>query len=155
MEAARTCARVVGGIGAPRARTAIQALGPRAVVLHDLALGAGVALGALARVAAGAGVEARAAVPAGFVVGAVVEVLVAEEAAPALVAHAVPRLDAAAVDAAGVPLALIAQRPFPAGLTSASTIRVAVKSNDLITGRVVTGLLILCHEWNECGMGAL
>lgn len=67
---------------------------------------AGVA--ALARVAAGRAVHA------GPVVGAVVEVLVAEEAAPAFLAVALPWLTASAVRAAGVADALVAHSALPA-----------------------------------------
>ena len=72
------------------------------------------------RAAAGVGsltrVPAGGAVPAGPVVGAVVEVLVAEEAAPALVAVALVGPAASPVDAARVADALVAVGPGPAGL---------------------------------------
>lgn len=63
-----------------------------AIVNLTLAVSAREARGTVACVRALARVEARAVVPAGPVVGAVVEILVAEEPAPALVAQAVPRL---------------------------------------------------------------
>ena len=81
-----------------------------------LAVGAGVAWRAAAGVGALAGVPAGSAVPAGPVVGAVVEVLVAEEAAPALLAEALVRLLARAVDAARVQDAAVAKRPGEPGL---------------------------------------
>jgi len=59
------------------------------------------------------GVKAGAAVAAGPVVGAVVEVLVAEKPAPALVAQTLPRLVAGAVVAAWVLQTLVAPRPSP------------------------------------------
>ena len=52
-------------------------------------------------------------VPAGPVVGAVVEVLVTEQASPALLAVTLPRLVAGAVQAARVAHALVAQRALP------------------------------------------
>ena len=65
-----------------------------------------------------AGVEAGRPVVAGPVVGAEVEILVAHLTAPAVVAVAGPGLAAGAVDAAGVDLALGAQRTLPALVTS-------------------------------------
>lgn len=65
-----------------------------------------------------ASVEAGRPVVAGPVVGAEVEILVAHLAAPAFVAVAGPGLAAGAVDAAGVDLALGAQRTLPALVTS-------------------------------------
>lgn len=73
-------------------RSAVEARQMGAIVNLTLAVSASEARGTVARVRALARVEARAVVPAGPVVGAVVEVLVAEEPAPALVAQAVPRL---------------------------------------------------------------
>ena len=54
------------------------------------------------------------------VVGAVVEVLVAEHAAPAVEAVALVGLGAGAVHAAGIPLALVAAGALPAVLASAT-----------------------------------
>lgn len=54
-----------------------------------------------------------------LVVGAVVEVLVAEEAAPALLAIALPGFLAHTVQAAGVTDALIAEPPLPTNATYA------------------------------------
>ncbi len=71
---------------------------------------------AAAGVAALAGVPARGTVLTRPVVGAVVEVEVAEEAAPALVAPALVRLAARAMLASWVPDALVAQRTRPARL---------------------------------------
>ena len=78
-----------------------------------LAVGAGPAGWAGARVGALAGVEAGGPVLAGLVVGAVVEVLVAEQAAPALLAVAGPGLIAGTVLAPGVPHALVAEGTSP------------------------------------------
>lgn len=69
--------------------------------------------GTLAGVEAFAGVEAGAAVLAGSVIGAVVEVLVAVETAPALVADAGPGLVASSVDAVWFYDAFVAQRSLP------------------------------------------
>lgn len=102
-------------------RSAVEAGLMGAVVYLTLAVGAREARGTVARVRALACVEARAVVPARPVVGTVVEVLVAEEPAPALVAQAVPRLLARAVQAAGVALALVAQRALPPVVTSEDT----------------------------------
>lgn len=90
-----------------------------AVVDLSLAVGARKARRTAARVGALAGVEAGASVATGLVIGAVVEVLVAEQAAPAFVAQAFPGLLAGAVQAARVSLALVAEAPFPAAVTSA------------------------------------
>lgn len=102
-------------------RSAVEAGLMGAVVNLTLAVGAREARGTVARVRALARVEARAVVPARPVVGTVVEVLVAEEPAPALVAQAVPRLLARAVQAAGVTLALVALRALPPVVTSEDT----------------------------------
>lgn len=71
-----------------------------------------------AGVAALAGVVARPAVLTRAVVGAVVEVLVAEQAAPALLADAVPGLGAGAVEASRMSLALVAELAHPARMTT-------------------------------------
>lgn len=90
-----------------------------ALVGLDLAAGsrkagpAGAGVAPLARVGAGGAVLARA------VVGAVVEVLVAEEPAPAFLAVALPRLHAGAAQAARVADALVAELPLPADPTLA------------------------------------
>lgn len=74
---------------------------------------ASVALRAAAGEETLAGVEAGAAVAAGPVVGAVVEVQVAEQTAPALVAQTLPRLAAGAVVAARVLQTLVAPSAAP------------------------------------------
>ena len=78
-----------------------------------LAVGASVAGRAAASVGALAGVEAGGPVAAGLVVGAVVEILVAEQAAPAVIAVALPGVLAGAMLAPGVPDALIAKGTSP------------------------------------------
>ena len=101
------------------ASSAVDAGVVRALVADPvLAVGAGVAGWAAAGVGALTRVSAGGAVLAGPVVGAVVEVLVAEEAAPALVADALLGLLAGAVLAAGVGDALVAEATGPSGLAS-------------------------------------
>lgn len=85
-----------------------------------LALVAGETWRARAGVQALAGVEAGAAVHARLMVRAIVEVLVAEQSAPALVALAIPGLLAATVKTSGISDALIALRALPAVVTSAT-----------------------------------
>lgn len=118
VESARANTRVVSGICAAHTGTAIRARRSQAIVDQIFAFRAGESFRTFARVATLPGVEAGAPIAAGLVVRAEVEILVAEEAAPSLVAHAIPRFRAAAVDATWVPLALIAQRSFPSRLTS-------------------------------------
>lgn len=60
---------------------------------------------------------------------AIVEILVAEQPAPALVALAFPGLLAATVEAARIPDALIAQRALPAAVASATAIQNTLLSN--------------------------
>ena len=94
----------------------------RALVLDPvLAVLAGVAGRAGAGIGSLAGVQAGGAVHAGRVVGAVVEVLVAEEAAPAGAALALVGLGAHAVLAARVPLAPVALVALPALTTPGGT----------------------------------
>lgn len=73
---------------------------------------------ALTRVRALARVEAGAAVLAGFVVRAVVQILVAEETAPAFVALALPGFLAGAVHAARIGFAFCAEGALPAGVAT-------------------------------------
>ena len=58
-------------------------------------------------------VEAGGSIAAGFVVGAIVQVLVAEETTPAIVAVALPGVLARTMLASGVPNALVAKRTGP------------------------------------------
>lgn len=115
----RTDADVEGAVAV--ASPAVEAGGLGAVVQRRLAVGAGVPGRAAASVAALTRVEASSAIPTRLVVGAEVEVLIAEEAAPALVAETVPRLHASAVHAPGVALALVAKWTLPAGLAPKKT----------------------------------
>lgn len=84
----------------------------------DLTVRTGVARGTGTRVRALPRIEAGPSVPAGAVVGAVVQVLVAEETAPTFVAQAVPGFLARAVQAPGVPLTFVAQPTLPAAVAS-------------------------------------
>lgn len=74
--------------------------------------------GAVAGVGALTGVETGAVVATGFVVGAVVEILVAEQSSPAFVAQAVPRLHTTAVHATGIAFAFVTQRSNPTCVTT-------------------------------------
>ena len=69
-----------------------------------------------------AGVEAGGSVAAGLVVGAVVQVLVAEEAAPSIVAVALPGVLARSVFASRISDALIAEWSGPAATASETKI---------------------------------
>lgn len=89
-------------------------------------------------VAALASVGAGGSVLAGFVVGAEVEVLVAEQAAPALLAVALPGLAARPVLAAWVPAALVTGRALPAQTTLALT-RLVTEAMALATARRTYG----------------
>lgn len=82
------------------------------------AVRAGEAWRARAGVRALAGVEAGAAVVAGFVIGTVVEILVAEEATPAFVTEALPGFVTTSMKTSGIPHALIAVWTFPSIVTS-------------------------------------
>ena len=97
-----------------------------ALVGFQLAVGASVTWPAGARVAALARVGARGAIGAGLVVGAVVEVLVAEESPPSLLAITLPRLATRPVQAAGVAHALGAGGALPAHATLAAPRGLAV-----------------------------
>lgn len=98
------------------ANTAVEASDHVAVVVGQLAVGAGKLGRARASVRALARVEASAAVLARLVVRAVVEVLVAEQAAPSFVAVALPGLLTGAVKAARIAYALVAQLSLPSKL---------------------------------------
>lgn len=113
VKSARTDARMVGGIRVSRAGAAVRARRFQTVVDQVLAFQAGKSFRTFAGITTLSGVEACAPVAAGFVIRAEVEVLIAKQAAPSLVAHTIPRFHATAVNASGIPLALIAERPFP------------------------------------------
>lgn len=113
VKSARTNARVVGGIRVSHAGAAVRARRFQTVVDQILAFRAGESFRTLAGITTLSGVEACAPVTAGFVVRTEVEVLIAKQSAPSLVAHTIPRFHATAVNASGIPLALIAERSFP------------------------------------------
>lgn len=117
IEALRTGARQLAAL-VRHAGTTVQARQHGARVQRLFAVRPGVLGRAHARVAALASVVARAAVVTRLVVGAVVEVLVAEQAAPALLADAVPGPRARAAHTARVPLAPVAQLAHPARMTT-------------------------------------
>lgn len=119
-----------------RAGAAVQAGLLLAVRDLHLAIGAREAGLALARVRALARIKADAAVLAWLVIGAVVQVLVAEQAAPALVTDALPRLLARAVHAARIRFAFVAQRPLPAGVATKRKSRKIVKLVIVAFGRL-------------------
>lgn len=83
-----------------------------------LAVSAGEAWRARAGVRTLAGVKAGAAVHAGLVIRAIVQVLVAEQSAPAFVAKALPGFLAATMKAAWISHALVAVRSLPAVVAS-------------------------------------
>lgn len=89
-------------------------------VQFDFTVDARVARRTAASVRALAGVEAKPVVLTRLMVGAVVEVLVAEQSAPALIADAIPLLLASAVQASRIPLAFITIPAGPSAFTSAT-----------------------------------
>jgi hypothetical protein len=91
-----------------------------AIIQFSLAVGACKPRGTSACVRALPGVEACPAMPAWLMIRAVVEVLVAEEAAPSLIAEAVPALLAGPVQAPRIPLALVTKAPFPSAVAPAN-----------------------------------
>ncbi|TNN76674.1 hypothetical protein EYF80_013126 [Liparis tanakae] len=95
-------------VEALRAGVAVALVGLQLTVGASIAGPAGAGVAALARVGAGGSVGT------GLVVGAIVEVLVAEEPPPALLAAALPRLAARPVEAARVADALLAGGALPA-----------------------------------------
>lgn len=100
------------------ASPSVEARSDGAGVQRLLAVRAGVVRRTDAGVAALSGVVAGPLVLARLVIGAVVEVLVTEETAPAFLAVAVPGPAAGPVHAARVPLALVAQLAHPARMTA-------------------------------------
>ena len=96
-----------------------------------LAVGAGVPGRAATSVGALTGVPAGGTVLTGPVVGAVVEVEIAEESAPAVIAVALVGLLAGPVDAAGIVDALVAELARPAGLAPVEKVPKEIMSKDL------------------------
>lgn len=97
-----------------------------ALVYLQLAVGAAVAGPAGAGVAALACIGAGGPISTRLVVGAVVQVLVAEEATPSFLTHALPRLRAGAMETARVPHTVAAGRTLPAQATLTLPRRLAV-----------------------------
>ena len=73
----------------------------------------------LARVQIGTGIVTGAAILTGTMIRAVVQILIAEQTAPAFVAHAIEGFLAGSKLTAGIEFAFVAQRSLPAGLTTA------------------------------------
>lgn len=121
-------ARVLLPKGLVHAHAVVQARLLRTARHFDLAFLAREPGRALAREGPLARVEARAAVLARLVVRAVVQVLVAEQSAPALVADALPLLLARSVHASRVQLALLAQRALPSFLAAATEKKRSVRA---------------------------
>lgn len=67
------------------------------------------------------------------VIGAIVQILIAEQSAPALLAYAVPWFGACSVHAARMSLALVAQLAHPARMTTEIKQRTVSKVYDVIT----------------------
>jgi len=65
------------------------------------------------------GVKASAAMPTWFVIGAVIQILVAKQASPSFITKAVPRLLARTVEATRVPLTFVTQAAFPSTVAPA------------------------------------
>lgn len=101
------------------ARSPIQTRLVLALADFDLAILATEARQTVARVRSLTGIETRAVVLARPMIGAVVQVLVAEQTAPAFVAIAFPFLLAGAVNAARIRFAFVAQGPFISRMASA------------------------------------
>lgn len=124
IETLRTCAGVIV-LQIVTAATILAGVAVTFVYLQ-LTVGASVAGSAGAGVAALAGVGAGGPVSTGLVVGAIVQVLVAEETSPAFFAHTLPRLCAGAMQTARVPHTLAAGRALPAQTTLTLPRRLAV-----------------------------
>lgn len=69
-----------------------------------------------------------------LMVRAVIEILVAEQATPSLIAEAVPGLLAGPVQAPRIPLALVTKAPFPSAVAPAN--KKVHQTKSVIRGRV-------------------
>lgn len=78
---------------------------------------------AAARIRALPGVETSATVSTRLVIGAIVQVLVAEQAAPPFITQALPRVLAGPMQTARVPLTLVTKTAFPPAVTPANKTR--------------------------------
>ena len=90
-----------------------------AVVDLAFAVGTSVARRTFTCVRPLAGVETSAAVLTRFIVGAIVEILIAEQPTPAFVAHALPGMLTGAVKTTGIALTFVTQPAHPTRLASA------------------------------------
>lgn len=101
-----------------RTGSTVETRNDGAVIFNQLAISSSVLGGAGTGVRALTRVKTGATVLAGFVIGAVVEILIAEQTTPTFVAITLPRLLAGSVKAAWVPDALVAQFALPSQFAS-------------------------------------
>lgn len=80
-------------------------------------------------------VKASAAMPAWFMVCAVVQILVTKQASPSFITEAVPRLLTGPVEATGVPLTFVTKAAFPSTVTQAFVGLVAVAMLFITSGQ--------------------
>lgn len=132
-----------------RAAASVLAGAGFAFVDLNLAVGTSVPRAAGARVAALAGVGAGGRILAGLVMGAVVEILIAEESTPPFLAVALPGLLAGAMQAARVSDALVTIAPLPAhsafafsGPVTKSVLLVAAGQTDCLSAVLALPALI-------------
>jgi hypothetical protein len=64
------------------------------------------------------GIETRTGIATRFTIRTVVEILVAKQSSPTLVAYTIPRLDTRTVHATWIAFALVTMRPSVTGMTS-------------------------------------
>lgn len=100
------------------ARSSVQTRHGRTVADSGLAICSDVAGRTLASVRTLSGVEASSSILTRFVVGAEVQILIAEQSTPAFVAEALPGLLAGPVYASRIGFTLVAQGTLPAGLAT-------------------------------------
>jgi hypothetical protein len=93
------------------------------------------------------GVKASATMPAWFVIGAVVQILVAKQAAPSFVTQAVPRFLARTVEATRVPLTFVTQAAFPSTVAPAK--RASVSGLERLFGAQWLPLLKQSEKYTE------
>lgn len=108
------------------ARSTVEARMMGTVIQFPLTVGSCKPRGAAARVRTLSSVEACPAMSAWLMVCAVIEILVAEQAAPTFIAEAVPGLLAGPVETSWIPLALVTKPPFPSAVAQAFVGLVAV-----------------------------
>jgi hypothetical protein len=93
------------------------------------------------------GVKASATVSARFVIGAVVQILVAKQASPSFITEAVPRLLTRPVEATRVPLTFVTQATFPS--TVAPVKRASVLHLEGLFGAQGLPLIRLSEKYPE------